>query len=136
MKVPSLLSWFGRAIHWLVSPEAKPIWQAGGELAAGFGFRGTEVFTAILRVVGNAEAVGEIVKGHGGSKLDKMTLVLPQVESLIRNSEAVAGREILDEVEFSRIVQGYAQLSVDLAKVVGEKPSELNPQIGASTPIH
>jgi hypothetical protein len=70
-----------------------------------------------------AETVGEIVKQQGGTKLDKLALILPQVKEVLRNSEFFAGRELVDEGLFE---QGAAELidaEVKLYKAFSEPKS-------------
>lgn len=116
----SLLSWFGRAIHWLLSPNGLRTVQLAGTVAAAAAPEVGSEISAITSIIGNAEAVGEIVKQQGGTKLDKLQLVLPQVEAIIKDSEVVAGRQIIDEALFAKAVQEYAQATVDLTKSLSE----------------
>lgn len=119
----SLLSWLGRALHWLISPQAQPLVNAGTALAATLGVP-LDFLGALIKIVGNLEAIGEIVKAQGGTKLDKLNLALPQVEAVLKGSEIMAGREIIDEALFATAVQEYVQATVDFTKSISEVKTE------------
>ena len=95
----SLLSFLGKVGKgiWKGIAYARPVAAAVGAVIPG-----PDPFEAVGNLLATAEGVGEIVKQQGGSKLDKLVLILPQVKEVIRNSEFFAKQELADEALFEQ----------------------------------
>ena len=110
MSVLSVLAKIGKAILG-VTPLVLPILRGTG----------STLLANIANLIGTAESVGELIKTQGGAKLDKFNAVLPAAKILIRESELVAGREVVDESLFTQgvgdIVNGIVRI---LKSVSGE----------------
>jgi len=100
----SLLSFLGKVGKgiWKGIAYARPV-----AAAIGTAIPGPDPFEAVGNLLATAETVGEIVRQQGGTKLDKLALILPQVKEVLRNSEFFANRELVDEELFE---QGATEL--------------------------
>jgi hypothetical protein len=56
---------------------------------------GLPALTQIATLVGTAEAVGEIVKQHGG-KVDKLQAILPEVKTVVASIDILKGKSVAD----------------------------------------
>ena len=77
-----------------------------------------DILQLVLFLVSNAEVIGGIVKAQEGTKLDKLALVLPEVEKAIRNSELLVGKQVIDEATFRSAVECFVEGGVRLLKSV------------------
>jgi len=113
----SLLSFLGKVGKglWTGLRYAKPVVQA-----VGAAIPGRDPFEEVGELLGTAEAVGEIVKAQGGTKLNKLLLILPQAKKIILNSELLSGHELVDEVLFTEGVTEVINGEVKILKAFKE----------------
>lgn len=97
--------------------QANPVLEMVGKAIPG-----PDPLEQVSAAITAAEAIGEIVKQQGGTKLDKFPLVLEQATAIFKQTELVAHREIADEDKFGlgvrQVVQGIYNIK-DSLKPVG-----------------
>ena len=108
----SLLSKIGHVMA-VVLGYAKPILQEVGRVIPG-----NDPAEQVFNAISAAEAVGVIVQQQGGTKLDKLQLVLPYAADVFKNSELLAGKEIADEALFTEGVQDVINGEVKILKAI------------------
>lgn len=113
----SLLSFLGKVGKglWMGLRYAKPVLQSVGAVIPG-----PDLFEEVAELLSTAEAVGEIVKAQGGTKLDKLLLILPQAKKAILSSELLSGHELLDEGLFTEGVAELISAEVKILKAFKE----------------
>ena len=112
MGFTSLLSKIGH-VFGVVLGYAKPILKQVGEAIPG-----DDPAELLFNAISAAEAVGNIVLQQGGTKLDKLQLVLPYAKEVFRNSELLAGKEIADQALFAEGVQDVINGEVKILKAI------------------
>lgn len=114
MSLLSFLGKIGRGI-WRGIAFARPL-----AAAIGTAIPRADPFESVANLIATAEAVGEIVKMQGGSKLNKLQLILPQAEVAIHNCELLAHRQVLDEILFMQGVRDLVEAEIKLLKACAE----------------
>jgi hypothetical protein len=99
---------------------AQPIVQQ-----VGAALPGPDIFDGIAGVLGVAETVGDLVQQQTGTKLDKLQIALPQVETLIRASEIVSQHDIADEALFSAGCQQVLEGVLKVTKSLKDKDQKV-----------
>ena len=114
MSLLSCLGKIGKGI-WKGITYARPL-----AVAIGVAIPGPDPFENVANLIGTAEAVGEIVLAQGGTKLDKLTLILPKAKEAIRNSELLLHQELVDEALFTEGVSEVINGEVKILKAFKE----------------
>ena len=99
---------------------AQPVVQA-----VGAAIPGPDTFDGIAGVLGVAETVGDLVQQQTGTKLDKLQIALPQVETIIRASELVSRHDIADEALFSAGCQQVLEGVLKVTKSLKDKDQKV-----------
>jgi len=110
----SVLSKIGKAMFFGLQVAQPTLRQIGSAIP------GSDPYEKVSNVIGDIEAIGEIVKAQGGTALDKFNTALPLVSVAIRNYEERAGNEVADETLFTsgvgRVVNGLVDIKKSLKK--------------------